>query len=136
MWRARVLRVLCGAIALLISLDGCVGLSFVKRRLPPPYRTPGGVLFQFEAPSAQRVQLAGSWPENDWLRGQAQTGSYLIGLMSDEDHDGIWQIVVDIPPGRHQYKFVIDEKTWKEDPNNPQRVDDGYGGSNSLLVVD
>ncbi|MFH1680111.1 MAG: glycogen-binding domain-containing protein, partial [Candidatus Eisenbacteria bacterium] len=65
-----------------------------------------------------------------------QTGSYLIGLMSDEDGDGIWQLVVDLPPGRYQYKFVIDEKTWKEDPNNPQRVDDGYGGYNSLLVVD
>lgn len=123
-------------LAVLLFAAGCVNLNFVKRRLPPPYPAEGGVLFQFEAPSAQRVQLAGNWPENDWLRGQAQTGSYLIGLMSDEDGDGVWRIIVDLPPGRYQYKFVVDEKTWKEDPNNPQRVDDGYGGYNSLLVVD
>ncbi len=132
----RMRGALCGAIVLLLVGEGCVGLNFVKRRLPPPYRASGGIVFQFEAPSAQRVQLAGNWPENDWLRGQAQTGSYLIGIMDDPDGDGIWTRVENLPPGRYQYKFVIDEKTWKEDPNNPQRVDDGYGGYNSLLVVD
>ncbi|MFH1279452.1 MAG: glycogen-binding domain-containing protein [Candidatus Eisenbacteria bacterium] len=119
-----------------IGLSGCGGLSFVKRRLPPPYAVEEGVLFQFEAPSAQRVQLAGNWPDNNWLRGRAETGSYLIGLMEDPDKDGIWTLVVELPPGRYQYKFVVDEHTWKEDPNNPQRVNDGYGGNNSLLVVD
>ena len=115
---------------------GCLRLDFIKRRLPPPYAVEGGILFQFEAPSAHRVQLGGNWPENNWLNGQAETGSYLIGLMSDEDGDGIWTLVVNLPPGRYQYKFVIDEAHWKEDPNNPQRVDDGYGGYNSLLIVD
>jgi len=124
------------ALAAVLLFGGCFELNFIKRRLPPPYPVEGGVLFQFEAPSAQRVQLAGNWPENDWLRGRAETGSYLIGLMEDEDDDGIWTLVVDLDPGRYQYKFVIDEKTWKEDPNNPQRVDDGYGGNNSLLIVD
>jgi 1,4-alpha-glucan branching enzyme len=56
--------------------------------------------------------------------------------MKDEDGDGIWQIVVDLPPGRYQYKFLIDERNWKEDPNNPQRTDDGFGGFNSILIVD
>jgi hypothetical protein len=41
-----------------------------------------------------------------------------------------------LPPGRYEYKFVIDGVTWKEDPNNPQRVDDGFSGFNSLLIVD
>jgi 1,4-alpha-glucan branching enzyme len=130
-------RAWAAGLAAAVLVTGCVNLSFVKRRLPPPYRAQGGgILFQFEAPSAQRVQLAGNWPENDWLRGQAQTGSYLIGLMEDPDKDGIWTRVENLAPGRYQYKFVIDEKTWKEDPNNPQRVDDGYGGNNSLLVVE
>lgn len=117
-----------------IVLGGC--LSFIKKRLPPPYKAPEGYLFQFEAPSAHRVQLAGNWEWNDWLRGQAETGSYLVGLMEDDDQDGIWQIVEDLPSGRYQYKFVIDEHTWKEDPNNPLRIDDGFGGFNSLLIVE
>lgn len=122
--------------AALAALSGCGGMDFIKRRLPPPYAVGDGVLFQFEAPSAHRVQLGGSWPDNNWLAGRAETGSYLIGLMEDSDKDGIWTLVVKIPPGRYQYKFVIDEHTWKEDPNNPQRVDDGYGGYNSLLIVE
>ncbi len=115
---------------------GC-SLNFIKRRLPPPTRqADGSVLFRFEAPSARVVQLAGNWPENDWLRGQAQTGSFLVGLMTDEDGDGTWERREYLPPGRYQYKFVIDDNNWKEDPNNPQRVDDGYGGFNSLLILD
>ena len=96
----------------------------------------GAVLFRFEAPSARVVQLAGNWPENDWLKGQAQTGSFRVGLMEDEDGDGTWERRETLPPGRYQYKFVIDENNWKEDPNNPQRLDDGYGGFNSLLILD
>lgn len=34
-----------------------------------------------------------------------------------------------------QYKFVLDGATWKEDPANPLKVDDGYGGFNSILPV-
>jgi hypothetical protein len=120
---------------LLVALTGCGSLHFIKRRLPPPAQQPDGVSFLFEAPSAQLVQLAGDWPENDWLRGQAQTGSFLIGEMRDPERDGVWERVEKLPPGRYQYKFVIDRVTWKSDPNNPERVDDGFGGFNSLIVV-
>jgi hypothetical protein len=128
------------AAALLAGLTagGCGSLSrleFVKRRLPPPSPVPGGILFQFASPSAHVVQVAGSWPENDWLRGQGENARYDLGRMDDPDGDGIWTIVVDLAPGRYQYKFRVDETNWKEDPNNPQKVDDGYGGFNSLLVV-
>jgi len=128
-WLALILPVL-------ILEVGC-SLNFIKRRLPPPTRQGDGtVLFRYDAPSARVVQLAGEWPANDWLRGQAQTGSYLVGLLEDPDGDGVWERREPLPPGRYQYKFVIDEQNWKEDPNNPQRVDDGYGGFNSLVIID
>ena len=126
-------------LALALPVSGCGSLAkldFIKRRLPPPYVVEGGVLFQFASPSARVVQVAGSWPENDWLRGQAENARYDLGRMEDSDGDGIWTIVVPIEPGRYQYKFRVDDTNWKEDPNNPQRVDDGFGGSNSLLIVD
>ena len=128
--RVVVLAVVAAAVA------GCGALSFVKRRLPPPVSTTEGMLFRFEAPSAKVVQLAGNWPENNWLAGQAQTGSFLVGEMRDPDGDGIWERVEPLPAGRYQYKFVIDRVNWKFDPNNPQRVDDGFGGFNSLLIVE
>ena len=40
-----------------------------------------------------------------------------------------------LQPGRYQYKFVVDRVNWKEDPNNPQWMDDGYGGHNSVIDV-
>lgn len=129
-------NVLAGAgILLALGLCSCSVLTFIKPRLAPPRMTEQGVLFQFYSPSARIVQLAGSWPENNWLSGQAQTGSFRIGLMTDDDHDGIWARYEKLPPGRYQYKFRIDDVNWKEDPNNPQRTDDGYGGFNSLLIV-
>lgn len=120
----------------IVAAAGCGALGFVKRRLPPPSPVAGGIGFRFEAPSAKVVQLAGNWPENNWLAGQAQTGSFLVGEMTDADQDGIWERIEPLPPGRYQYKFVIDRVNWKFDPNNPQRVDDGFGGFNSLLIVE
>src|SRR4051812_27491193 len=91
--------------SLALMVLGCSTLNFVKRRLPPPTQTPQGVAFQFEAPSATVVQLAGSWPENNWLAGQAQTGSFLVGQMKDEDGDGVWTRTEKLTPGRYQYKY-------------------------------
>lgn len=122
-------------LAIAATTVSCGSLNFIKRRLPPPEQSGEGVLFRFEAPSAQMVQLAGDWPENNWLAGQAQTGSFLVGEMQDPDHDGIWERNEKLRPGRYQYKFVIDRITWKADPNNPERTDDGFGGFNSLVVV-
>jgi 1,4-alpha-glucan branching enzyme len=117
------------------AVPGCSTLNFIKRRLPPPSQSAEGVTFRFYAPSARVVQLAGNWTENNWLAGQAQTGSFLVGEMKDDDGDGIWTRTERMGPGRYQYKFVVDRVNWKEDPNNPNRTDDGYGGFNSLLDV-
>ncbi len=118
-----------------VLLASCSSLGFIKRRLPPPAVGPEGVTFRFDSRSAKIVQVAGSWPENNWLAGQAQVAGFLIGQMSDPDGDGIFEITVKLPAGRYQYKFRVDQVTWKDDPNNPQRTDDGYGGFNSLIEV-
>ena len=131
----RFMRPALAVLAVATVSLGCSSLNFVKRRLPPPTQGANGVLFRFMAPSARVVQLAGDWPENRWLAGQAQTGTFLMGEMKDEDGDGIWTRTEKLPAGRYQYKFVIDRVNWKQDPNNPSRIDDGFGGFNSLLDV-
>jgi hypothetical protein len=134
--KLRTNRVLIAAtlISLLaISLTGCAALNAIKDRLPPPHRVEGGILFQYDAPAAQRVNLAGVF--NDW-------GGTLIGPFDPtidpmtKDDKGVWSIVIPLDPGRYEYKFVLDGGVvWKHDPNNPERVDDNYGGYNSVIVI-
>lgn len=83
-----------------------------------------GVLFEFKAPNANLVYLAGEF--NNW----APTGTPM-----EKTKDGIWRIEYPLKPGTYQYKFVVDGKRWESDPNNPFVVDDGYGGVNSVLTV-
>jgi 1,4-alpha-glucan branching enzyme len=106
----------------------------VKDRLEPPREVEDGILFQYEAPSAKIVTLAGNF--NNW-GGTQGGGRYdpTIDPMSDPDGDGIWTIVKPLPPGRYQYKFVIDNETrWEKDPSNPNTDTEG-GIENSLIIV-
>jgi len=106
----------------------------VKSRLPPPEEVEGGILFRYDSPAARMVTLAGSF--NNW-GGTQGGGRYdpTIDPMFDEDGDGVWTIVMPLPPGRYQYKFVIDNAVrWEMDPSN---ANTGFEANieNSLIIV-
>jgi Glycogen recognition site of AMP-activated protein kinase len=42
--------------------------------------------------------------------------------------------LIDLLPGRHTYKFIVDG-IWMTDPANPVDEDDGNGNINSVPVV-
>jgi 1,4-alpha-glucan branching enzyme len=132
-WRALVLLVLLGASVAVLSSCAAV-LNAIEDRLPPPHEIGDGILFRYYAPSARQVTLAGSF--NNW--GGTQGGGRYdtsIARLSDDDGDGIWSIVVPLPPGRYQYKFVIDGGVrWEKDPSNQDVASEG-GIENSLIVV-
>lgn len=46
-----------------------------------------------------------------------------------------WVLDRAVPAGRHIYKFVLDEREWIADPQNPLGEDDGFGGRNSVIDV-
>jgi 1,4-alpha-glucan branching enzyme len=114
---------------------GCSTISkSIRNRLPPPHEVEGGILFQYEAPAARMVTLAGSF--NNWA-GTKGGGRYdsSIDPMSDEDGDGIWIIVKPLAPGRYQYKFVVDNGVrWETDPSNASTGVES-GNTNSLVIV-
>ena len=119
-----------------LGLNACA-FNFIKKRLMPPHRIEGGILFQYDAPSARQVNLAGNFPDNEWLKNGDR-----IDIMNDSGingdkfaNDGIWSIIKSLSPGRYEYKFVIDRNSWVEDPNALDRSEDGYGGVNSVLIV-
>jgi cyclomaltodextrinase len=71
------------------------------------------------------VCLAGTF--NNW--------SVAATPMEDIDGDGTWKVVLRLPRGEHQYKFVVDGTVWVTDMKAEEFRDDGYGGKNSVIVV-
>jgi 1,4-alpha-glucan branching enzyme len=118
----------------LVVCASCASLA-PRSRASRPAASAEGIRFQLFAPTAHRVQLAGSWPENNWARGDGPVGEADVGLMSDDDGDGTWEIVVALGPGRYQYLFWLDEATWNLDPGNPEEVVAGPAGRASEIVV-
>lgn len=129
--RALILAILSMSF-LAFTLSGCVALKAIRTRLPKPKPAPTGILFQYEAPAAREVNLAGNF--NNWggTQGGGRFDPHIDPMTSDEQ--GVWRIYVPLPPGRYQYKFVIDQVRWEKDPNNPDVAWEG-GFENSLVVV-
>ena len=100
-----------------------------------PERGPAGVVFRYRAPSARVVQVSGSWDTNFFLRGRDGSSDTRVGLLQDPDHDGVWELLLPLAPGRYEYVFLVDGRFWELDPANPERAPDGRGGSLSLLVL-
>ncbi len=50
-------------------------------------------------------------------------------------NNGLWSYTSKVNPGNHQYVFVVNEKEIP-DPNNPDTIDNGMGGTNSILKID
>ncbi len=88
-----------------------------------PEAVDGGVAFSVDAAGAQAVFLAGDF--NSWNAAD-------IALTNDEGDT--WSVVVELGPGKYEYKFVIDGE-WREDPGNPEKKQDPFGGANSVVTV-
>lgn len=82
------------------------------------------VSFVLDAPQAKTVYLAGDF--NDW-----GGKDYALRRIGPE---GTWEIKIPLKKGRvYVYNFVVDGTKWIVDPAVPAKVDDGFGGSGSLL---
>ena len=89
--------------------------------------TAAGVVTRFVlmAPGAESVHLTGDFIS--WNR----EGIALEDLRGT----GIWTADVTLPPGVHQYTFVLNGSEWTPDPSAALQVDDGFGQLNSILVI-
>jgi len=81
------------------------------------------VEFTYQAPDANKVTIAGEF--NNWDKNANPM----------QKKNGIWYIKLDLPPGKYEYKFVIDGTRWVEDPKAEKFVKDPYGGRNSVIIV-
>lgn len=84
----------------------------------------GGLLFVQPAAGVGSVAVAGSF--NAW--------DPRAGEMTPRPELGILECRVLTPPGRYEYRLVVDG-VWQCDPYNPARVSNGLGGENNLAMV-
>ena len=89
-----------------------------------PDVTENGVRFALTAPEASSVALVGSF--NRW--------NITSDPLAGPDANGIWSLVKALPPGRYEYRFIVNNREWVLDPRAPS-VDDGLGERNSVVVI-
>lgn len=88
-----------------------------------PVQEGKNVTFSVHAPDAVLVTIAGQF--NGW-NPQATEMKKL--------ESGIWTVTLELKPGPHRYKYLIDG-IWIPDPDNPLAEPDGFGGLNSIFRV-
>lgn len=79
--------------------------------------------FEFQSGEGKTVCIAGSF--NDWQPGA--TPMVALG-------DGRWMKELTLPPGRYEYRLVVDGN-WVDDPNAKETVANPHGGMNAVLTV-
>lgn len=90
-----------------------------------PVVTEGKVQFLLHAHNAQSVQVLGSW--DGWRE----------PLSAVEHESGMWSATLtwferqDIV-----YKFLVDGHQWLDDPLNPRKFHDSFGGFNSYIPAE
>lgn len=96
----------------------------VKKLVLPAPSLSGNTTFRLSGfQDARVVAVAGTF--NNWNQSQ-----YLFERVGDE-----WVCRINLPPGKYQYKFIVDGN-WLVDPRNPKVVRDDRGIENSWLVTE
>ncbi|NLI77994.1 MAG: glycoside hydrolase family 13 [Candidatus Riflebacteria bacterium] len=81
------------------------------------------VEFSYTDPKATAVAVVGDF--NDWNKDKNPL----------KLEDGVWKGSMTLKPGRHEYKFVVNNTDWITDPKSSETVADKYGGRSSILVA-
>lgn len=72
------------------------------------------------------------WLTGDFVSWAGNPGGGAVELA--KDGDGVWMGTRMFDAGSYQYKFIVDSSSWIADPANPNQIDDGFGGKNSVYI--
>ncbi|MDQ3368805.1 MAG: hypothetical protein M3680_25560 [Myxococcota bacterium] len=70
------------------------------------------------------------WVTGDFVAWGGNPGAGAVELAMDGS--GVWLGTRTFEAGSYQYKLILDGSSWIMDPANPNVVDDGFGGQNSV----
>ncbi len=76
--------------------------------------------FRLSAPTAQNVMLVGDFTH--WQKN---------GISMQKGNDGVWNTTIELPPGKHTYRFMVDGQ-WQDDPECTLRIPNPFGGQNMV----
>jgi hypothetical protein len=79
----------------------------------------------YQSAGAKSVSVVGSF--NGW----SPTATPMVDVGG-----GKWRAEIRLGPGQFEYKLAVDGARWIVDPSNPIFTADGFGGRNSLLVLE
>lgn len=82
------------------------------------------ITFSFRCPGARSVVLTGDF--SGW-----DVSAYPMAYDAGRD---AWTVTLALEPGRYEYKFLVDDRQWWNDPSAP-KVANVWGSENSLLEV-
>ena len=72
-------------------------------------------------------------------RAVAVTGDFTnwsaAGVPLSRVREGEWAVHLDLPPGEHQYRLLVDGE-WRDDPSATRLVPNPFGTRNSVLRVE
>lgn len=95
-----------------------------EKAVPSPKKKGDGeIKFVFYAPEAREMYLTGDFIQWD---------PKLIPMKKGKD--GVWKAKVVLPPGRYEYKFIMDGQ-WVQDNPGAERVPNPFGTENFVKWV-
>jgi 1,4-alpha-glucan branching enzyme len=80
--------------------------------------------FHLHMPGAKSAAVVGSFNGWDLKRNP----------LEKDGNDG-WKATLWLPPGRYEYRFVVDAGQWCSDPGAKESVQNAFGSTNSVVVV-
>lgn len=92
---------------------------------PAPVQVIREVKIYFYYPPAQKVAVTGDF--NGWNAEGVP--------LTPAGKPGLWVTNLRLKPGAYSYNFIVDGDVLVPDPAAPTQMPDGYGGTNSILLV-
>lgn len=81
------------------------------------------LIFEYYAPSAQKVQVAGTF--NHWNQ---------EGHLLKRERNGKWRLQLELPPGRYEYRYLVDG-VWENDQRPVECIPNAFGSWNCVVTV-
>ena len=94
-----------------------------KKTASPATTSHGATEFVLSAPNAQEVFVVGEFDGWDPHKNRMRRFK-----------NGIWKKKINLPPGRYEYRFRVDND-WQSDPECSEQRCNPYGTKNSVVTV-
>jgi hypothetical protein len=120
-WLGGGILAAAAAAAAVVAVGLRDGATDEARPRPPAHAS---LQVALVAPGASRVSVVGDF--NEWDPNASPLA---------RSADGSWRARIPVPPGRHEYAFVVDDGRWVTDPVAPRAPDLGWGRPNSVALV-